>query len=149
MPRDLDQALLDGLNRIEDKCDKLTDKCSDIEKRQAVQEERQSIHVKHMEATSKEITEIRKILIGQHEQLVDHVQRSNMLQSQQDQFKAALGDIVEKIKPIEQQRTTASIIEEYEAKKKEKFIQKLTDWKTIIAFVTALGGLVGYIKGWF
>ena len=150
---EINQALLDGLNRIEEKCDKIVDRVAEMEKKQAVAEERQKRHSEHMEETASEVHEIKKILADQHEQLVDHVSRSNTLQDQHDQFKTALEDIVGRLVPLEQENTTAAIIEEYEAKKREKLISTFKDWKVILGVLTAAGGLiagvVGYLKGWF
>ena len=150
---DINDALLDGINRIEDKCDKINDRVADLEKAQAVAHERAKRHTEHMEKTADEVREIKKILSGQHEQLTDHVARSNALQSQQDQFIETLQQINNRIVPLEEQKNMSEIIEEYDKRKKEKIVSQLKDWKTIMAFILTTVGfitaVVGYIKGWF
>lgn len=146
---DINQALLDGLNRIEEKCDKIVDRVAGVEQKQAVSEERQKRHSDHMERVATEIHEIKRTLDGQHEQLVDHVSRSNTLQSNQDQFTQALEDIVSRLQPLEEQKSTASIIEEYETKKREKYISLLKDWKTIMTVIMGTGAFVAWLLGYF
>ena len=150
---DINQALLDGLNRIEEKCDKIVDRVAAVEQEQAVARERQKRHADNMNTVASEIHDIKKTLEGQHEQLVDHVSRSNTLQDQHDQFKQALEDIVSRVAPLEQQQTTEHLIEQYEAKKREKLVSRLKDWRTILLFLITAGsfttGVIGYSKGWF
>ena len=105
-----------------------------------------------MEHTATEVSEIRKILTKQHEQLVHHISRSDTLQENQDHFKQALTDIVSRLEPLEQQKTMADFIEEYEKNKKDRLITKLKDWKVVVTFITgliALGAGIGKMNGWF
>ncbi len=156
MPRDIDQILLDNLARIEDKFDRITDKISNLDKKQAVLEERQVIHVHSAASTAREMEEIRRILEGQHVSLVDHVQRSNLLQARQEEFLATQNEfreslkfIADQIHPIVETRSNSTIIREYEARKRAVWMARLTDWKTVLGFVTAAGSVLAYFKGWF
>ena len=146
---DINQALLDGLNRIEDKCDKIVDRVAGVEQKQAVSEERQKRHSDNMERVATEIHEIKKTLDGQHEQLVDHVSRSNTLQSNQEQFTQALEDIVARLRPLEEQKEVSVIIEEYEQRKRQKLINLLKDWKTIMTVIMGTGAFVAWLLGYF
>lgn len=147
---DFEKVLYDSLVRIEEKCDTLGSRLADVEKKQAVAEERQKVHVDHMEATASQIRKISNILQEQADDVREHIRRSDLLESNQEEFKKSLEAIVTRIEPLEEDQKVETIIKKYQKEQRQELSNTLKDWRTITAIVVAIASFVGgKLMGWF